>query len=131
MEKTMEEIESPIQKICPWARKHMAAEVRLRVEQNLRAARKEEAERQAKHDWIQGIVTRRLNKPGGIEGAIKMAEESVACAYAAWAMLKRTDASAFTPQVVSRLGELEFLANHASSALNGIKNAIALEKWML
>ena len=82
--------ENPILKICPWARKHMAAEVRLRVENALRSAQVEESKRLAKQEWLNGIVTRHLAEPGGIDGAIKIAEESVACAYAAWTMLKRT-----------------------------------------
>ena len=123
--------ENPILKICPWARKHMAAEVRLRVENALHSAQVEEAKRLARQKWLNGIVTRHIAEPGGIDGAIKMAEESVACAYAAWTMLKRTRTSAYTPKAVERLGEIESLINHAGSALNGIKVLVSLEKWVL
>ena len=126
-----EEQDSPILKICPWARKHMAAEVRLRVENALRSAREEEARRLARQERLNGILSRHLAEPGGIDGAIRMAEESVACAYAAWTMLKRTRPTAYTTGNVARLGELETLINHAGSALNGIKSLVALEKWML
>lgn len=130
MEESNEEL-NPIQKICPWARKHMAAEVRLRIEQNLRSARIEEARLKARREWFEGVFTRHLTKPGGVEGAIKMAEESVACAYAAWMMLKRADLLDYKPKMIERLGELEFLVNHVGAALSGIKSIIGLEKWRL
>ena len=124
-------VANPILNICPWARKHLAAEVRLRVENALRSAREEEAKRQARQEWLNGILTRHLSEPGGIDGAIRMAEESAACAFAAWTMLKRTHTSAYSPGVVDRLGKIESLINHAGSALNGIKVLVALEKWVM
>lgn len=120
---------NPILNVCPWARKHMAAEVRLRVENALRTARKEEAQRLAKQAWMRSIVTRHLNERDGVESAIKMIEESVACAYAAWAILRRSKTSDLSGEALKRLGELEYLANYAQGALNGVKNTIALEKW--
>ena len=105
----------------------MAAEVRLRIEQNLRSARIEEARLKARREWFEGVFTRHLAKPGGVEGA----EESVACAYAAWMMLKRADVLDYKPKMIERLGELEFLANHVGAALSGIKSIIGLEKWRL
>lgn len=107
----------------------MTAEVRLRIEQNLRSARIEETRLKARREWFEGVFTRHLAKPGGIEGAIKMAE--VACAYASWMMLKRADVLDYKPKMIERLGELEFLANHVGAALSGIKSIIGLEKWRL
>lgn len=122
---------NPILNVCPWARKHMAAEVRLRVENALRTARKDEERRLARQAWMRGVFMRHANEKASIETAMKMVEESVACAYAAWMILKRVKPSDLSSDVLNRLGDLEFLANYAQGALNGVKNTISLVKWVL